>query len=195
LLFATLLELETFLGESKTPISGMLNPGISAETAKGLLGEIEVPQEVLQLYSWRNGVYRKSGLALGEQWLLPMGIFLPLDIAVNWYKKSAASTWGTGRFPLFASWGRELFLLECQKESEKSGMVYYYDPEPVDSPSLETAYDSLSAMFQTILECYRQKVYYYHPITLQLVSDFWLARDIAMPLNPRSEFWRSIVGP
>jgi hypothetical protein len=193
-LYITLLEFEFFLSESKAPILKMLNPGIEFQSAKQVLGDIQVPPEVLQLYSWKNGVFRDNNLALGEQWLFPMGLFLPIELAVERYRKISARKWGADKFPLFASWGGEFFLVECHGQLQKSETVYYYNPGAVDSDIIISAYDSLLTTFQTILECYRHKVYFYDNVTGQIEFDLSLAKEIAIPLNSNSEYWRLIPG-
>jgi hypothetical protein len=194
-LYVTLLEFESFLSESNAPILKMLNPGIKFESARQVLGDLQVPPDVFQLYSWKNGILRDNNLTLGEQWLFPMGMFLPVELAVERYTKIAARRWGADKFPLFASWGGEFFLVECHGQQQKSETVYYYNPGAVDSDIIVSAYDSLLTMFQTILECYRRKVYYYDNVTGQIEFDLSLAKEIAIPLNSNSEYWRLIPGP
>ena len=193
-LYVTLLELEFFLSESNAPILKMLNPGVNIESAKQVLGDIQVPPEVFHLYSWKNGTFRDNNVTLGEQWLFPMGFFLPIELAVEWYRKNAARRWGADKFPLFASLRGEFFLVERQGQRGKSETVYYYNPGAVDSDIIVSGYDSLLTMFQTILQCYRQNIYFYDTVTRQIQFDLSLAKEIAIPLNPNSEYWRLIPG-
>jgi hypothetical protein len=188
-----LLELE----ESKSSILSYLQPGISKiEVDSSLkLANIGVffPDEVYSLYGWKNGINEDTETkTLGELWLFKLGIFCSLDLAISNYLEW---TIGAGRgsktlFPLFESGGGDYYFIETNKHSVSYGMILYYSPSNPDLPGPTSIFDSLDSCLGSIVECYRQKAYYYNPDSSDLEIVWALERAIWKKLNPNSEYYK-----
>ena len=185
------------LGRSISPVLSYLQPGISKSEVDGKLRLAKIgvsfPDEVYSLYGWKNGINDDTDTrTLGEQWLFKLGIFCSLDLAISNYLE-----WTTGPsyisktlFPLFESGGGDYYFVETNKHSASYGMILYYSPSNPDLPGPTSIFDSLDSCLRSIVECYRQKAYYYNPDSPDLEIEWDLEKTIWKKLNPNSEYYK-----
>lgn len=189
-----LIKLESFLNDTNAPILRRLNPGIPQKTTESIFGELDIIEEIYQLYSWRNGTQIDKEAKIGEYWIFKMGMFMSAERAIECYRKKAGQDqfWDINKFPLFESRGGEYYLVDCNRNNETFGMVFFHSIGAVDFDTIITKYDSLETLFETILECFMQKVYYYDHASNTLEFNPKLEREIIKKNNPKSEYWKII---
>jgi hypothetical protein len=188
-----LLELE----RAKSPVLSYLQPGISKKDVDNILKlegiDISLPDEVYDLYGWKNGIYDEEAntRSLGQLTLFTLGIFVSFNIAAVDYRERAVqyNYWPRGLFPLFGSGGGDYYLIDTNKQSVNFRMILFYSPSNPSFQGTVSAFDSLDSCLRSIIECYREKVYYIEP-----GSPYFESGDgewaIRRKHNPRSEYYR-----
>jgi hypothetical protein len=185
-----LAELETSLRNSKAPILDRLNHGNRDEETTRIFGLLSIPNVVIDLYRWKNGTKIDTQSKIGENWLFRMGMFMSSERAIECYRKKAGSSWDLGLLPLFESRGGEYYLIDLNSDSRNFGKILFHSIGAVDFDTIITIYDSLEALFETILECFNQSAYHYDPEVKTLEFEPILERNIAKKHNPKSEYWK-----
>lgn len=69
-----LARLERAVAAQGCPVLGALRPGIGKSALESVVRAGDVPQDVVELFAWRNGTDLSRG-TLGELWILP-GFYL-----------------------------------------------------------------------------------------------------------------------
>jgi SMI1 / KNR4 family (SUKH-1) len=155
----------------KSPIVSSLQPGNSKEITENLLKEaninLVIPDEVYSLYGWRNGITEDdaSSKDFGEISLFTLGIFTPLNFSIDSYKESAIvkGYWAESLIPLFESGGGDYFLIDTHEKSITYKMILFYSPSNPYIHQPTSIFDSLDSLLTNIIECYREKAYYFSP--------------------------------
>ena len=91
-------------------------------------------------------------------------------------------------FILFESGGGEMFLIDCDERSTTYRHIFIHTLFDVDYGVLTGCYDSLESMLETILQCYKEGVFYYNESEL-FFSNFSKEIQISREYNPKSEKW------
>jgi len=184
-------EFESLLNNLNAPILKKLTKGTSVEEINSTLEYRWVPEEIVQLYSWHDGTNIQDKGLLGEFWIFRMGSFMSSARAMRFYKKRAGIDphWDYLKFPIFESLGGELFLVDIDKSSSTVGRIYFYSVRAVDFDTVISVYDSLEALFLTIIDCFRQRAYFYNVESGNLEFNDELVIKISRKYNPNSRFW------
>jgi len=179
---------------NKHPMVNWIQPGITRNfiTQKLNNSVIQLPDEVFDLYGWKNGTkidYIESRNP-GELSLFPLGIFAPFDLSLDEYLSyTLGGYWNKNLFPLFGSGGGDYHLIDSEKSSHTNSMIYFYSPTNVDFEGTITKFDSLEALIMTLIECYKSKVY--SPINESFLEvDFEKEIIISKMYNPKSNYWK-----
>lgn len=74
---SALSDIETGIGRLERPTMRHLNPGIDPDTARATLSRrgLELSDDLITLWQWRNGTNTTSDAGLGDLWLVP-GFYL-----------------------------------------------------------------------------------------------------------------------
>jgi hypothetical protein len=180
------------------PLLPLLKEGLEEQQIVKQLKSIGVtfPQDAIDLYKWHNGTnFQKRSNA--SQSLFFRGLFPDFERAVcafHYYSKHDKA-FQKRYFMLFETVGGEMFLINCDQKSVEYGMIYKYDiSRAVSSKIITTMYDSLACFLETIIECYRRKIYkivkHEEPGELLLDSDWVAEARLSRAMNPRSAYWK-----
>lgn len=131
-----------------------LQPGLSYEEIEAKLADLPfcLPQEVYELYKWRNGSSDN-----GEADCFNYYRFIPLEESVEQAKKQVSEdllegTFPFGWFPLFEFEGEYLAVIGAESKIDNSPIVCHYEDESI-------AYTNLTGMMLTMAECYETGAY------------------------------------
>jgi hypothetical protein len=158
-----------FLVKLNCPLVNLLQPPLEEDEFEKLMAgmPITLPDEVVSLFKWRNGVDSKSDNFLGGTWLFPRAVFYEFSHTVSRYKEGAGRDkfWNPTKFMLFETGGGELYLIECNPDSSNFGTIYKYDLCAIEFDTLIPIYDSIESLLDTVLECYSNGIYTCHSLT------------------------------
>ena len=185
-----LYELESLWRNEKAPILDKLNPGLK-NPEKEIYGFSGVlPNEVWELYSWKNGVNATSKDLIGNLKIFQMGIFLPLEKAIDIEKEMIGTEfgWDSNKFVLFESGGGDYYLIDGNTSANSYGMLFYHSIGSVEFETIISQYDSLYALFLTIYECFKRRIFTYDKGLLKIDREKYF--DIGKEMNPRSDYWK-----
>lgn len=168
---------------SPTSASGFL-PGLSPEAIEKKLGELpfRLPQELYELYQWRNGDDRCSSVFV-YHWLLS------LDTAIQYSQDINDSFWLEVRekdgdplylFPMFDFDG-EYFAVPGSDSPTDTASIFHIG---CDDGGVSLAFTSLTNMMLAIAECYETGVYSVTPDGRLEVSDEAKFGEIRCRHNP-----------
>lgn len=190
-------QLEQEMIAVKAPLLPLLKEGLEEQQIVEKLKStgITLPQDAIDLYKWHDGT-QFAERSNASQCLFFRGLFPDLERAIgafNYYTKHDRVFKKTF-FMLFETVGGEMFLINCDQKSAEYGMISIYDiSSVVSSKMVTTMYDSLPCFLETIIECYRRKIYKIvkdeeHG---ELLNSEWLAEiQLSRAMNPKSEFWK-----
>ena len=190
MLTSLLRQLESFLIENDYPIIKKLNTGIAEEEINGPLKEFNlgIPRNLIELYTWRNGVPGLyEGATTEELELFSTGIMFPFEQAVETYIREALEEkyFKNNYFPIFTN-GEDYLLADLEKKRPSEGLFIYSPSLFISKPM--TIYDSMEKLFETVLLTYQNQGYYFSGNNLE--TDYEIETAIATELNPKSKFWK-----
>ena len=121
--------------------------------------------------------------------LFDRGIFMDLQRSMHYFSTAAGQldNWSESMFPLFESGAGEFYLIECNEDNENYGMIYFDTIDP-EIEGIETIYDSLESLFETIIQCYKQRIYTFDSDNC-LVCKRSEKKRLAKKLNHMSKYW------
>jgi cell wall assembly regulator SMI1 len=184
----SLRTLEKQLNELGRPVIGLLNEGISqGETARRMTSAgLALPADLAVLYEWHDGTSSFSGVKLDDLHLIPGFYFPDLDEALTNYEVfKSDSRWDEAWLPVLANGGGDFYAVDCTNNPETAGQVHNFMLGEAQHP---VEYLSLTAMFATYVQAFRQGIYFLHP------SGYLDAHDqrffeLAKTLNPEAPGW------
>jgi len=189
-----LQELEIFLRESNSPILAHFQEGISASEISDSFSTMKFPvrDDIMKMYEWKNGVNDLFKKKTGEIELFTSGIMMPLELAVSIYALEARvqKSFKKDFFPLFTSGGGDYILMHLDEKKKTYGQLFLYSPSILLSSKPVSIYDSLNTLFQTTLEVYKKRGYYFNEVDKTLEVVYEIEKEVAIEMNPKSEFWR-----
>lgn len=183
-------------------ISSIWQPGLSLSEIEDKVKVLpfRLPQEVYELYQWRNG------FMLGKKgWVMALGghDFYNLDFQVKQYfdtkeycEKCMAldnssepfrdSQW----FSLLGHDKQDYFVIG-EQEQKQASPIYCFDYGDIYDFRAKLKYNSLTSMMLTIAECYETGAYYHYMTEGSNITtfgmDYQAAESIRKKYNPDSE--------
>ncbi len=159
-------ELLEELIRNQSHIVHLLQPGLNSKQIDEKIIDlpIDLPKEVYALYKWRNGINWSDKYSLGEMWIFPLGIFTSIERSIEnykYYQNTNDKFWNESLFMLFEGGGGEMFFIDCNENSISYRMIIMLDYGAVDHEILITIYDSLNKLIETIVECYKEKIFWF----------------------------------
>ncbi len=150
---------------------------------------IQFTQDVIDLYTWRNGTKNPNEKRIGEMTLFSNGIFSSIEESKGVYEYYTVKwgIWPKGYFPIFGSGGGDYLLLNLNKDDKTSDMILIYSPPILLSVKPVTIYDSLHNLVDSVIKCYDAGAYYFSNNMLESGVD--LEFKICSENNPKSEYW------
>jgi hypothetical protein len=191
-----LTELETLLKQFEYPILNCLQPGKDKDDP--IIGELftnlkfPIRHDLEDMYRWKNGVVGLYEKPTGELELFPNGIMMPLEYAVSAYALEAKvhKLLDKEYFPLFTSGGGDYILINMDKTKPAYGQLFLYSLPILLTERPMAIYDSVTTLFETLLEIYRLRGYYFSPNKKALEVNYEVENEISIRMNPKSEFWK-----
>jgi hypothetical protein len=141
------------------------------------------------LYQWKNGNDLDDISKMHCQ-IFDFGSFLSLDsILVFQEFYSASKLWDDYFIPVISPGDGDFILFNNKKESEDYGKLHLFSVALLFIEKPISYYDSLSALIQTTIECYRCKAFTYNDEDDWLNIDVGKHRAIAEKINIQSKYW------
>ena len=169
---------------------GLIRPGIALEQLDAFEARLPflLPEEVRQLYLWRNGTRVEEGDQLDALQFFPGFYFPSLEEAIaTFFERQDAPQWEPGWFPVFMDGAGDFYLAVCDKDQRKATTeilgFLHGEPEQI------VEYESLDAMTKVLEACYAEGAFFVDDDTLEIDDD--LHRAIANRFNPGIEEWQS----
>jgi hypothetical protein len=182
-----LTELGSELKKANPELMKNLRPGLPFEEIDRLTTTIDIrlPEMARELFHWRNGTNIPEGRTIEQNWIFPLGFFMPINRAVDMYHYHHKNSdyWRKNFFLLFESGGGQIFMIDCDGNSDTYGMIYKYDDK------LITHYDSLKTFLETMIESYKTRVLHLSDDRKMLVADDNALNRISKKHNPKSTVW------
>lgn len=170
---------------------GLLRPSIAREDLDAYEARLPflLPEEVRQLYFWRDGTRVEEGDQFDILHFFPGFYFPSLEEAVTTYfERQDAPQWGTGWFPVFMDGAGDFYLAVCERDRRKATteIIGFLHGEPEQI----VEYECLDAMTKVLDACYAEGAFFVDENdTLEMDDD--LHREIANRFNPGLEEWQS----
>jgi hypothetical protein len=151
-----------------------------------------IRNDIIQMYEWKNGVEDLFEKKTGEIELFTSGIMMPLELAVSMYalEVRVQKSFKKNFFPLFTSGGGDYILMHLDEKKRTYGQLFLYSPSILLSGKPVSIYDSLNSLFQTTLEVYKKRGYYFNEVDKTLGIVYEIEKKVAIEMNPKSELWR-----
>ncbi|MGI4791968.1 MAG: hypothetical protein ACRYFS_24360 [Janthinobacterium lividum] len=197
----------TQLVRLERPLVSLLQPGLTREAIDEIADPLpfKLPEELYQLYMWRNGIQAGSH----EDTVFfahPASYFAPLDLAVDastylsedLMTNPLRETWeplefkpSAYYFDLFSDPGDSDFLVPCATIPLEKPPIVFWSPE-LGTPRIR--YTNLESMMWTIAACYESGAYFLkkdfenEPLHVDVYpTQEW---QIAKRLNPTVTYWQ-----
>ena len=119
---------------------------------------IVFPDEIIDLYSWRNGYVGNQENVLGDFQFFPGFLLIPFGKALEEFDiYSKDERWNRSWFPVFENQGGDFYVVICDPNSEDFGAVVGFI---LGQPDQLVEYESLTALFKTINLCYQRSAFF-----------------------------------
>jgi hypothetical protein len=167
--------------------------------AEKMLG-LKFSGELVELYSFANGTSRDDN-PLGIIGLIPIFMFASLEEAVQHYKiniqfEESFVEWDTNYkpgnklFPILQNGSGDFYWVDLNLGTENYGKIYFTNTLP-HSPGY--TFNSLTAMFETIEECYNSNVIFLDEENY-LEDDGTKWAEVCKKNNPNLKYWDDYLG-
>ncbi|MBB2974948.1 hypothetical protein FHX49_000489 [Microbacterium endophyticum] len=166
-----------------------LQEGLSGAAAGEQLAGVGLvaTEELEQLYRWRNGT-SATVASLDDIQIFPGYSFLSIEEAVANYRVFLADRrWVEGWFPVFANGGGDFYFVDLK--AAQSRAVRHFCIDELEYPP---EFLSLSAMIQTLAECFERGVFFVDP-NGYLEMDDQAFIELAAEMNPDVAYWRELA--
>lgn len=158
------------------------NPGLTREEIDSKIAPlgISLPEEVYELYMWKNGFKEFDD----GHYIWPRVSFYSIDDSIGEYQ--IRSEFYTDLFPLFLRNNCDPILIKLIKD-EFFSMLFFHCPPVTLTEFPLTIYDSLEKCLASELECFEKGLY-------RLGDDDFEEKQDLEPIhkknNPNSEYWK-----
>ena len=185
--------IEHYLKKLNRPTANRLNPGIDSSKYEEKFKElgITVPDELLELYRWRNGTTIRLGEQIEDFHFFPGFYFVPLEEALQKLENFRSDErWRSFWLPVFANDGGDFYVVECiDKPIEKSFQVVCF---LLGEEVHDVEYSSIQSMIGTIARCYVEGAYYVDE-TEALEGILKEEARIAHEVDPNVSYWKTVA--
>jgi hypothetical protein len=153
--------------------------------------ELSFPNEVFELYEWRNGIKEDllQNKTIGDLTFFGLGYFPNFGRSLITYNNYKNHYWEKAFFPLFESGGGEYYLINCDKLSNDYKTIFFWSPSDEMFEDVISIFDSLNNLIESIIHCYDSGAYYLDE-NKSLRIDGNKEIEVCTKLNPQSEYWK-----
>jgi len=192
-----LKELEKCLIQAKNPILKYLeegtpfNPDHFAQMLELL--QLDPSEDLNALYMWKPGLKKENLNIIGFDYMLfDTGSHIEYTEALRNYQLLVLQESFENKFLPFIFMPRMLLedpiLIDLSKKSNTFGQIFFFSPGTLIMEPI-SIYDSLSSMLETIIECYRKRVYTLSEEGI-LQTDDDKEVEISSRINKNSDYWK-----
>jgi hypothetical protein len=133
--------LPQYLIARKSPLSILFQSPNDKITVDKHMAELNIilPEEVYTLYNWHNGTKETvNEYTLGQLWIFPFAIFVPIKRAIEGYKYFAGKDghWQSSMFMFFEAESGEMFLVNYNQNSPTHRQILKHDTGAVSDIKL-----------------------------------------------------------
>ena len=196
-----LLKFEELLTKLNPSLIANMNPGLSIKSIqeKIELTDLQLPDEIIELYKWKNGAIDVANQITGPRQLFRRAILMNIDKAIwehNNFTKQEFGFYLNAYFPLFESLGEEFFVVDCDPGSKTFNMILSYEIKGVYlTGGAVPVFDNPVKMIETIIRCYEKNVYKFDSSANRFNSNMSMERGIIIEMNPNAnKIRRSSLG-
>jgi hypothetical protein len=161
-----------------------LNKALTLEEIHAMIKPLGIafPQELYELYTWRNGfnVY-ESGYDL---W--PSVSFLPLEDAIADYTNVTKEMYAD-LLPIFLENDSDRYMVNLASGSD-NGRIFYFCPPITLTPDPVSIFDSLEKALVSQLECFEKGIYKFKDGRFKATDEIV---DVINKYNPNSDFYKN----
>ncbi|WP_448633976.1 hypothetical protein [Pedobacter panaciterrae] len=188
--------LELILKQVHSSLVKKFNHGLSIHEINEMMAtqQLTFPQEVYDLFTWKNGFKPSEAHPIIPLHLFPNGIPFTLDEALHCYDLLSITKqcFKPNYFPLFAGCSPasndHILLIDLDQNSDSYRMISLYSPSMFGAADPMTIYDSLSSLLETTISSYDRRAFWIADEAL--VIDSRMFHTIMSDLNPNSEYWQ-----
>jgi hypothetical protein len=173
------------LGRSE--VLSRLQPPLAAQDVRTALANagLPAPQEIIELYGWRDGTRGGPGTKLDDSHFFPGFFFVPLSESLQMYEVFRSDErWDRRWLPIFANGGGDFYAAQCDQGANTCpvvGFILGYPSHPVE-------FETITSMASTLVAAFEQRVVYVEDGYLEM-NDHAFAR-VARNHNPGVASWR-----
>lgn len=198
-----LIELEQCLKDVNNPILSYLDsdtPFNQAHFEAALSRYGLTPGEALnEWYQWKPGLSRDIIYTTGFKYgIFPKGSHIAYTEALEIYRSLLRFNKISAHknlFPFMLAPGDtydHILMVDLSESSETYGQLFYYYISLSGELNVISIYDSIPAMLEGIITCYRQQIYIYSEQSEQLVVIYYREQELSARINPKSSFWEDL---
>lgn len=150
------------LEKLRRPVVDELRPGLqcAALEVRTRTLQIALPEELKELYRWRDGTEIRKGSLLDDLHFFPGYYLMSLDDALTSYELFQDDPrWDHTWFPVFANGGGDFYaVVTCQQEcgTRSVPVVGFLFGEP----DHEIEYECLTAMISCLSVCFEKEIFF-----------------------------------
>lgn len=179
-----------YLRDRNRPVVKFLRDGIPASSIHSRLaaGGFVSPVVLSQLWGWRNGTEVKQGIPLDDVHFFPGFYFMSCEASIDHFMAIRVSqSWSSTWLPIFTNGAGDYYAIELGQKLEGVHPIVGFIRGEIEHP---VEYQSLDAMFSTLLDCYEQGAFW---VTDEgyLEMDDQKHAEIARRNNPEVGLWKS----
>ena len=138
--------IRAWLVEHTPDVAHQLQPGLSSKEIETITANVPfaLPFEESLLYEWHNGSTSDGPFIFNHR-------YLPLQEAVEFYRKGLGTGWQTSWFPLFMHKG-DAYIVAPFGFKSKQMPIRHFTLQSTESPNV---FQNLTAMMETALDWFR----------------------------------------
>jgi hypothetical protein len=192
-------QLDIALQKKNAPLYSILKPPLTDAEIMARSKDLRypLPEDVKDLYRWKNGTDDEKRNSLGELQMFSLNVFFPLDRLIDFYLNELGSIQDypletSHLFPIFQSGIGEQTFMDIALTSKTFGKIYYYSRWEIELVETIVSYaDSLESLLASVIECYEKDIYYLRKGTsvLERLND-QLECAVFLKHNPNSDYWK-----
>ncbi|WP_147323553.1 SMI1/KNR4 family protein [Chitinophaga silvatica] len=147
-------------------------------------------EELVELYSWKNGIFYNPIEYTILYDYSAEGVILPLEYASSLCNPDDGyHLWKKNFFPIIGNYGGDFLLYNSDSKSKTHKMIFLYSKSALSLNPMYSYFDSVSAMLMSITECFNSNVFQYNENSgLDINIEAWTG--IIRGINTKSTYWK-----
>lgn len=173
-------------------VESTFSQGVSESYLTGIMSneKIKLSDDLIKLYSWRNGS-PISGSKKTDETIFCGSIFTPFEyswLAYKYFRSEPIFQNKAEHIPIMQDGGGIFLCYDNCQESNTRGVIFEYNISNYPDIYLPK-FESLSSLISGTLECFKQDVCIFNSNGF-IDVDFQRRKEIFGKLNPKIEYWK-----